>query len=80
MAALNYFIGVKRGDLYDPGKVVIGTASAGTAVDVEVNMQINDGTNATGLTRKDVVLALNALRSYVIAGGLDAKGVDLPPL
>lgn len=80
MAAQNFYIGVKRGQNMILDNVVSGTSSAGTAVDVEINMQLNDGTNAIGLTRQDVNLAIEILRAFINSGGVNAAGANLPPL
>lgn len=80
MAAQNFYAGVKRGQNMILDNVVSGTSSAGTAVDVEINMQLNDGTNAIGLTRQDVNLAIEILRAFINSGGVNAAGANLPPL
>ncbi len=80
MAAVNYFIGVKRGAPLNINNVVAGPTSAGTAVDVEVRMQINDGSNATGLRRKDAVIALEILEAFIENGGNNHDGQNLPAL
>ena len=80
MAALNYYVGIKRGGDNTTFSAVSGTSSAGTAVDVEVRMQMNDGTNAIGLNRKDVNVALCTLLSYINDGGTNHAGTNLPPL
>ncbi len=80
MAATNYYLGLKRGDSNNPGNVTIGTSSSGTAADVEVRIQINDGVNATNITGKDVVLDLENIVRFVIQRGITGTnfGVDLP--
>lgn len=80
MAATNYYLGLKRGqNLMD---VVAATSTGGTATDIELRIQINDGTNATGITKKDVFLLLEILEQYVnsnaFTGG--SPGTDLPAL
>lgn len=80
MAALNYYLGLKRGAENKPEQVVASTAPAGTAVDVEVNIQINDGTNDTGITRKDVNTLLCTIEAFINGGGLDHAGANLPKL
>ncbi len=81
MAATNYYLGLKRGDNNNPGNVVAGTASGGTAADTEVRIQINDGVTATNITRKDVVLNLQNIIHYIEQGGITGSlGVDLPAL
>ena len=78
MAALNYYLGLKRGANMRPEEVVAGTSSAGTAVDVEVNIQINNGTSATGIRNKDVILLLKVIEAYIKQGGLQGAGTFLP--
>ncbi len=78
MAALNYYLGVKRGAPLNVNLVVAGTSTAGTAVDIEVRLQINDGSNATGLTRKDAMIALEILEAYIEEGGNNHSGANLP--
>ena len=81
MAALNYYLGAKRGSTINPFDLTAGTSTVGTAVDVELRIQINNGSNATGITRKDVNLLLMKILAYINSGG--AKGIagtDLPPL
>ena len=80
MAAINYYMGVKRGGTNNQFAVVSGTSSAGTAVDVEVRMQIDNGTAATGLTSLDVEVAIETLKSYLHSSGLNHAGTNLPPL
>ena len=80
MAALNYYLGLSRGSNNNIFNVTAGTSSAGTAVDVEVNIQINNGSNATGITSLDVVLLLNTIVDYLNSSGLNHAGADLPAL
>lgn len=82
--AVNYYLGLARGDEQKGvGAVVAGTASNGSSSDIELRMQINNGSNTTGLTKKDVMRAICILEQYIIgngvAGGAGA-GVDLPAL
>jgi hypothetical protein len=81
MAALNYYLGLKRGASNNPGNVVSGTTSGGTAADVEVRMQINNGSSGTGLTRKDVILLLEQIEEFIEQGGITGQaGANLPAL
>lgn len=80
MAAQNFYIGVKRGAKLSINEVLAGQATSGTAVDVELRMQINDGANPTGLLRKDVLLAIEILESFVENGGNNHDGQNLPAL
>ncbi len=79
MPAVNYYLGLKRGDNNNPGNVVTGTSSGGTAADVEVRIQINDGVTATNITLKDVELLLNMIKRFVEQRGISgALGTNLP--
>lgn len=80
MAAVNYYLGVKRGAPLNVNNVVASAATAGTAVDVEVRLQINDGANATGLTRKDAMIAIEVLEAFIESGGNNHSGSFLPAL
>lgn len=84
MAQLNYYVGLKRGvgTNLKGSNLVAGTASAGTAVDVELNMQITNVSTNTGLTKKDVILALEAFKKYILSNAVDfgPAGVNLPAL
>lgn len=80
MAADNRYLGLKRGAPFNIGLVVAGASTAGTAVDVELRMQINDGSNATGLTRLDVLKIMEILEAYIESGGKNHAGVNLPAM
>ena len=78
MAAVNYYLGVKRGAPLNVNNVTIDTTSAGTAVDIEVRLQINDGANATGLNRLDALKALEIIEAAIHSGGNNHAGASLP--
>ncbi len=80
MAAVNYYLGVKRGANLSINQVTAAASTAGTAVDVEVRLQINDGSNATGLTREGALLAMEVLESFIESGGNNHDGQFLPAL
>lgn len=80
MAAVNYYLGLKRGAQDTPSQVVAGTSTAGTAVDVEVRIQTNDGSTATGITRLDAVLLMEIIEQFIESGGLNNAGANLPVL
>lgn len=80
MAAVNYYLGMKRGGGMKMADITAGTATVGTAVDVEVRIQINDGSNATNITRKDVILILEQIEAWIGDGGLNHAGANLPAL
>ena len=78
MAALNYYLGLQRGANFRPEEVTAGVTTAGTAVDVELNIQINNGTTATGIRRKEVLQILKVLEAYIQSGGIQGAGTYLP--
>lgn len=80
MAAINYYLGLQRGAGNSTFLVVAGTVSATTSVDVELRLQIDNGTNATGLTKKDVLTLLETLEGYIISTGANGAGTFLPAL
>lgn len=81
MAALNYYIGFRRGALSaNPFLATTGTASAGTAVDLEVRIQMDNGSGPTGMTCKDVNILLDAIEGFVNSDGLNHAGANIPPL
>lgn len=82
MAALNYYYGLKRGQVTADQKVVVGPASNGVSADVEVRVQINNGTNATGITQQDVRLALETIQRIILARltGSPTAQPDVPAL
>jgi hypothetical protein len=78
---VNYYLRCKRGATINPFDVAAGTASVGSAADVELRIQINNGTAATGITREDVNLLIEKIRGYLNSGGaLGIAGTDIPPL
>lgn len=80
MAAVNYYYGVKRGAPFNPNNVVVGTSTAGTAVDIEVRVQINDGVNATKVTKLDVYKAFELIEALVKNNGINHNGTNIPAL
>lgn len=78
MAAVNYYLGIKRNAPLNVNNVVAGTATVGTAVDIEVRLQINDGAIATGLTRLDAIKALEVIEAFIQSGGVAHAGGNLP--
>ncbi len=78
MAAVNYYIGVKKGASLVQSQVVAAASTAGTAVDVEVRIQINDGATATGISKKDTVIALEIIEKWINENGLNHAGAFLP--
>lgn len=77
---VNYYIGVRRGEPLNIQAVQTGTSTLGSAVDVELRMQIDNGTAVTNLKRKDVVVDLKILLAFLESGGLQHAGANLPAL
>jgi hypothetical protein len=80
MAALNYYLGLKRGFDNNPDNVVAGTSSNGTASDIEINIQINNGSTATNITREDVIAAMVVFAAFINGNGAGGNGANLPAL
>lgn len=80
--AVNYYLGIPRGKTQNPGNVAIATSASGTASDVEVRIQIDNGTSTTGVTKEDVYLALEVIKQYMLSNGVPggSTGTDLPKL
>ena len=81
--AQNFYLGLQLGKDFNPENVVaVSNVSAGpgngTAADVEVRIQINNGSNATNITRKDVVLALELIKAFIEGNGSAGAGANLP--
>ncbi len=77
---VNYYIGVKRGDPLNIQNVQTSTSTLGSAADIELRMQIDNGTSTTGLTRKDVLIAMEILEAFIESAGLQHAGATLPAL
>ena len=78
--ALNYYYGIARGQVDGVGDlVVVGTSSGGTAADVELRVQMNDGTNPRSLALIDVLNLLKTIEHYLENLGLESlPGTDIP--
>ena len=78
--ALNYYYGIARGQVDGVGDlVVVGTSSNGTASDVELRVQMNDGTNPRSLALIDVLNLLKTIEHYLENLGLESlPGTDIP--
>lgn len=76
---VNYYIGIPRGK-FNLAAVIAAAVSQTTAVDVEIRMQIDNGTTTTKLTKEDVVIAMRTLEQYLLSNGLPGgtPGTDLP--
>jgi len=85
MAALNYYIGLQYGKDFNVENVVAQSSvnagpAAGTAADVEVRIQINNGSSASGITKKDAVLMLTQIIAWIEGNGSAGAGANLPAL
>jgi hypothetical protein len=71
----NFFLGIDRGETQNLGNVEVGVAT--TADDIELRIDTGFGT-----TKKDVIMALEAFKYYIISNGIPGgqTGTDLPPL
>ena len=84
--AVNYYLGLKIGDENNYEKVVTSSQVSagpgqGTAADVELRIQINDGSNNTNITRKDVIACIQILQEFINGGGTGpGSGTNLPAL
>ncbi len=67
------FLGLRRGDDTNNANVVTGSASAGSAVDVEVRWS-----NLNNLTKLDLVMLLEQIKYFVEENGLNGAGANLP--
>lgn len=80
---VNYYIGIARGAIQKgDGNVSVSATTQGTAVDVEVRLQIDNGTKKTGLLELDAEIMLRTIMNYIIGNGIAGgqKGTDLPVL
>ena len=77
---VNYYLGLKRGSINQDFQVVAASTTSGSAVDVELRIQIDNGTSTTGITRKDVLLLVEVLERFISDRGLNHAGAFLPAL
>lgn len=77
---VNYYIGVKMGDPLNVNNVQTGTSTLGSAADVELRMQIDNGTSTTGLTRLHALKCMEILEAFIESGGNNHDGQFLPKL
>lgn len=76
---VNYYLSIVRGK-YALAGVTSATVTQGTSADIELRMQIDNGSSTTGLTREDVVAALRTMESYLLSNGIPggSPGTNLP--
>ena len=76
---VNYYMAVRRGVNNNPGSVTFATTTQGASADVELRMQIDNGTSTTGLTIMDVMKILELFEQTVVQRGITGNlGLDLP--
>lgn len=85
MVALNYYYGLSRGQNANPENVVVTSSTnsgpaQGTAADVELRVQINNGATASNITREDVRLLLVTILEFFDGNGAGGAGANLPGL
>ncbi len=77
---VNYFLGLKMGDPLNVNNVQLGTSTLGSAADVEVRLQIDNGTATTGLTRLQAYKCLEIIEAFIQSGGNNHDGQFLPKI
>ncbi len=82
MTATNYFVSIPfrrlvRDD-FDNSGTHSGTSSTATDFIELRMMKYTTGTTATGLTRQDVMIALEVFERWIKEGGLISDGTNLP--
>jgi hypothetical protein len=82
VALTNYYVSIPQRrlvpDVNTKSNLHSGT-SATTTDFIELRMMINDGANPTGLTRLDVIAALeDVFTRWILEGGLAGDGVNVP--
>lgn len=84
MAAIDYFVSVPfreivGGDTFNQN-MNSGTSSSANDY-IELRMRVQDGSSvATGLTKRDVRIALKAFDRWLVEGGLIGDGTNVPIL
>lgn len=56
-----------------------GTSSTATDF-IELRWQSDTGSGATGVTRQDILIALEVFERFIIEGGITGNGADVPVL
>jgi hypothetical protein len=69
-----YFASVNDGDVYSKDVEHAGTSS--TAADV---IEVRMGNGTTVPTQRQVINGLNRIMRWILQGGLDGAGANLPP-
>jgi hypothetical protein len=84
MVATNWFVSVPfrevvGGETNNAG-LHSGTSTSGADFIELRMMQYTTGTTSTGLTRKDVLIALEVFERWILESGLIGDGANLPPI
>lgn len=84
MALTNYYVSIPKRELVPDvnslNNLHSGTSSTSTDF-IELRMMIDDGSAPTGLTRKDVIRALeDVFMRWILQGGLIGDGTNVPAL
>lgn len=82
MTATNWFVSIpfRRVVLGDTVNSSMHSGTSSSATDfIELRMmEYTTGTTSTGLTRNDVIMALETFRRWVLEGGLLSDGTNVP--
>lgn len=81
--ATDHFVSIPKREL--PGGVLDNSAlhsgTSSTAADfIELRWQSNDGSDPTGVTKKDILVALEVFERFIIEGGIVSDGTDVPAM
>lgn len=79
---VNYYLYVARGKSNNPGNVTASTSTGGANGDVELRMQIDNGTTTTKLTKLEVLTKLKLFEQYIASNWpvASGQGTNLPAL
>lgn len=82
MAAINYYVSIPFRQLpqggTDNAHMHSGTSSSSSDF-IELRMQVQTGADvATGLTKRDVIMAMEVFERWIIEGGLTGNGTNVP--
>jgi hypothetical protein len=78
---VNYYLYIARGK-EGVGNVTASASTGGTNGDIELRMQIDNGTTTTGLTKLDAIKAMEWFEAFISSNGLPSgsPGTNLPKL
>ena len=77
--AINLYLSMVRGKI-NLANVTANAVTQATSADIELRMQTNNGSNATGLTRDDVIQSLRTMEQWLLSNGIPggSAGTNLP--